>query len=105
MKIFTSSCIIKTEQIFQFFHGSRYIQYGNGFGDVWLGFLSHVLPLADKVAASLLRSIMEKKEEGENWGNPGKESILPAAGTVLHESANRVKQGGSGKKKMKKLRR
>ena len=39
------------------------------------------------------------------WRNAAKQSILPAAGTVLNEAANRVKQGGSGKKKRKKLRR
>ena len=48
---------------------------------------------------------MQKSEEGQNLGNAAKQSILPAAGTVLNEAASRVKQGGSGKKKRKKLRR
>ena len=37
---------------FPVFQGARYIQYGNGFGDVLLGFLRHVLPVAVKGAAS-----------------------------------------------------
>lgn len=90
---------------FPVFQGARYIQYGNGFGDVLRGFLRHVLPVAVKGAASFLGSLMQKREEGQNWGNAAKQSILPAAGTVLNEAANRVKQGGSGKKKRKKLRR
>ena len=33
------------------FQGARYIQYGNGFGDVLRGFLRNVLPVAVKWAA------------------------------------------------------
>ena len=90
---------------FPVFQGARYIQYGNGFGDVLRGFLRHLLPVAVKGAATFLGILMQKREEGEIWGNAAKQSILPAAGTVLSEAANRVKQGGSGKKKRKKLRR
>ena len=64
-----------------------------------------MLPVAVKGAASFLGSLMQKREEGQNLGNAAKQSILPAAGTVLNEAANRVKQGGSGKKKRKKMRR
>ena len=39
------------------------------------------------------------------WGYEAKQPIRRAAGTVLNEAANRVKQRGSGKKKRKKLRR
>ena len=87
---------------FQVFQGARYIQYGNGFGYVLRGFLRHVLPVAVKGAASFLGSLMQKREEVQNWGNAAKQSNLPAAGTVLNEAANRVKKGGSGKKKRKK---
>ena len=37
---------------FPVFHGARYIQYGNGFGDVLPGFLPRVIPVAVKGAAS-----------------------------------------------------
>ena len=45
---------------FPVFQGARYIQYGNGFGDVLRGFLRHVLPLLVKGAASFLGSLMQK---------------------------------------------
>ena len=35
---------------FPVFQGVRYIQYVNGFGDVLLGFLRHVIPVAVKGA-------------------------------------------------------
>ena len=87
---------------FPVFQGARYIQYGNGFGYVLRGFLRHVLPVAVKGAASFLRRLLQQREQEQNRGNAAKESILPVAGTVLNEAANRVKQGGSGKKKRKK---
>ena len=90
---------------FPVFQGASYIQYGNGFGDVLRGFLRHVLPVAVKGAASFLGSLMQKSEEGQNWGNAAKQSIFTAAGTVLNEAANRMKQGGSGKKKRKNRKR
>ena len=40
---------------------------------------------------------MEKREQGQNWGNPAKEILLHADGTVLNEAASSVKQGGVGK--------
>ena len=57
---------------FPVFQGARYIQYGNGFGDVLRGFLRHVLPVAVKGAESFLRSLMQKREEGQNRGNVAK---------------------------------
>ena len=64
-----------------------------------------MFPVAGKGAAAVLGSLLQKGEEGQNWINVAKEAILLAAGTVLNEAANRVKHGGRGKKKMKKLRR
>ena len=58
-------------------------------------------PVDVKGPASFFGSLMQKTDECQNWGNAAKQSILPAAGSVLNEAANRVKQGGSGKKKMK----
>ena len=54
---------------FLVFQGARYIQYGNGFRDVLLGFLLLVLPLAVKRAASFLGSLIQKSEEGQNKEN------------------------------------
>ena len=53
---------------FPVFHGPGYIQYGNGFGDILRGFLRHVLPVAVKVAATFSGSLMQKSDEGQNWG-------------------------------------
>ena len=104
-KIFISICIIKEVEIFQFFKAHVKFNMAMGLGTFCGGFLRHVLPVAVKWAASFLGSGVQKVEEGQNWGNAAKQSILPAAGRVLNEAANRVKQGGSGKKKRKKLRR
>ena len=87
---------------FPVFQGASYIQYGNGFGDVLRGFLPHVLPVALKEAASFFGSLIQKSEQGQNWGNAAKERILPAAGTVLNEAANRIKQGGKWQKDKEK---
>ena len=70
---------------FAVFQGARYIQYVNGFGDVLRCFLRLVLPVAVKGAASILGSLILKMDEGQNWGNAAKQSILPPAGTVLNE--------------------
>ena len=45
-----------------------------------------------------------RKGRKDKTGEMQQKSILPAAGTVLNEAANRVKQVGSGIKKRKKLR-
>ena len=90
---------------FPVFQDACDIEYGNGIGGLLRGFFPHVFPVAVKRAASFLGRVMQKREQRQNWGNAAKESILPAAGTVLNEAANRVKQAGSGKKKMKKPRR
>ena len=90
---------------FPVFQGARYIQYSNWFGDVLRGFLRHVLPVAGKGAASFVGSLIKKMEQGQNWGNAAKETILHAARTVLNELANTVKRVGSGKTKRKKLSR
>ena len=81
---------------------SNIISKWRAFSLNWI-ILSHMLIAAVKWAAAILRSIILKSEEGQNWGNAAKESILPAAGTVLIEAANSAKHGGSGKKKRKKL--
>ena len=86
---------------FPVFQSARFIHYGNGFGDVLLGFLRHVLPVAVKGAASFFGSLMQKTEQGQNWGNAAKALILPPSGTVLNEAANMVKQGEVGKRKGK----
>ena len=52
---------------FPVFQGAHSIQYGNGFGEVLLGFLRHVLPAAIKGAASFLGSLMHKRQEGKKW--------------------------------------
>ena len=90
---------------FPYFEGARYIQHGNEIGDVLHSVLPHVVVVAVKGAVSFLGSLMQKSEQGQNLGNAAKQAILAAAGTVLNEAANRVKQGGSVKKKRKKLRR
>ena len=58
---------------FPVFQGARYIQYGNVFGDIFRGFLRHVLPVAVKGAASFLGSVMQKREKGQNWVNAAKQ--------------------------------
>ena len=90
---------------FPVFQGARHSQYGNGFGDVLWGFLRHVLPVAVKGAASFLGSLMQKRNEGQNWGNAAKSALIPAAGTVLNETANKIRQGGSGKRRKNKRKR
>ena len=90
---------------FPVFQGARHIQYGNGFGDVLRGFLRHVLPVAVKGAASFLGSLMQKRDEGQNWGNAAKSAIIPAANTVLNETANKIRQGGVENAEKRKRKR
>ena len=75
------------------------------FWDVLRGFVRHVLPVSFKGAAFFLGSLMKKRVEGQNCRNAATESIRPAAVTVLNEASHREKKGGSGKKKMQKMRR
>ena len=48
----------------------------------------------------IFREPNAENQERENWGNAGKESFLGAA-AFMNEAANRVKEGGSVKNKMK----
>ena len=44
-------------------------------------------------------------DEGQNWGNPAKYALIRAAGTVLNETANKIRQGGSGKRRIMKKKK
>ena len=99
-EIFISNSIIKEGEIFQFSR-RRFHSKWQWIGEVLRCYLLHVLPVAVKGAAFFFRHLMQKSKEGQNWGNAAKESIFPSAGTVWHEAANSVKQGGGGKKKGK----
>ena len=83
---------------FPFFKGARYSRYVIG---IFCVVLSRCVTVPVKVVAYFFESLMQKCDEGQNWGNPAKESIIPAAGTVLNEATNSVKQRGSMKNKMK----
>ncbi|KAF0147104.1 MAG: hypothetical protein FD188_3550 [Ignavibacteria bacterium] len=65
---------------FPVFQGARYIQYGNGFRDIFRGFLRHVLPVGEKAAVSFLGSLMQKRENGKirQLQQKNQFSLLPA---------------------------
>ena len=90
--------------MFSSFSSARYIQYGNGFGEVLRGFLRRVSPVAIKGGESS-GGLIQKSQKGQNRGNAAKESILPAAGTVLNEATNSVKQVGRWNRKGNKVSR
>ena len=68
-KIFISNSIIKEAEIFLFFKAPVTFNMATGLGTFCGGFLRHVLPVGVKGAASFLGSLMQKREEVQNWGN------------------------------------
>ena len=90
---------------FQVFKGTRYVQYGSGFGDVLRGIFRHVFPVVIRGAASFIGNMLHNRDEGQNWSSAAKSAIAPAASTILSETQNQIKQRGSGKKRKHKSKK
>ena len=102
-KTFISSGIIKGAAIFQCFKAHVTFNMATGLGTFCGVFFVMCCLWLLKGQRHFCGALCRKWGQVQNWGKAAKESILPAAGTVLNEAANRVKQGGNGKRKRKKL--
>ena len=63
---------------FPVFRGARYVQYGNGFGDVLRGIWRTVFPVIARGAATFMQNLASNKEEGKDWSKAAKEAAIPA---------------------------
>ena len=97
-------CIIKEAEIFQFFKRTLHSIWQWVWGR-FAGFSSSCLTCGCPMGSVIFGEPYAEKGGRTKVGKCRKQSIFPAAGTVLNEAANRVKQGGSANKKRKKLRR
>jgi hypothetical protein len=73
---------------FPVFKGSRFIQYGNGFGDVLRGIWRMVFPVVARGASTFLQDFAKNKESGADWRSAAKGAVLPSltqAGDELGE--------------------
>ena len=89
---------------FPVFQGARYVQYGNGFGDILRGIFRHVLPVVARGAANFLGGLVSNRDQGANWSAAAKSAILPTANAMLSQTAdqmNQAQQRGSGKRRKK----
>ena len=87
------------------FHGSRMYQTGNGFGDIFRGFLRFVLPVAAQGLSSFLGSTLRGHDEGSDWKTAAKGALVPAANAALGSAMKQMntgQQAGSGRKRKKK---
>ncbi|KAF0154025.1 MAG: hypothetical protein FD188_3310 [Ignavibacteria bacterium] len=84
------------------YRGTRYIQYGSGFGDVLRGFFRNVLPVVARGAATFFGNMVNKRDEGSNWATAAKAAIAPTAMSVVSEAAKKIQEKLEEKKEEKK---
>ena len=87
---------------FPVFKGSRYMQYGSGFGDILRGIFRRILPVVSKGAVTFLGDLLQNHSQTGSWSDAAKSSIVPAAKAALNQAAEEISQTGSGKKKRKR---
>ena len=75
---------------FPVFRGARYIQYGNGFGDILRNIFRSVFPVVVKGATTFLGDMVRAKEEGQDWKGAAKSAILPTAKTIFSEASQHL---------------
>ncbi len=92
---------------FPVFQGDRYVQYGQGFGDVLRGIFRHVIPVAVRGALTFLTEMGKKKETGVTWKDAAKSALTPTALNALSETKDQIEkahQAGSGRRRKRSKR-
>ena len=77
---------------FPVFQGSRYSQYGHGFGDILRGIVRFALPVVARGAWSFVEGLMKNRSEGQDWKTAAKGAIAPTAMATLSEVGNQMEQ-------------
>ena len=82
---------------FPVFKGARYVQYGNGFGDVLRGIWRTVFPVMARGAATFMQNLASNKEEGKDWSKAAKEAAIPALTETGDELGGLIGMPGAGR--------
>ena len=95
--------------LYPVFRGSRQVQYGEGFGDIFKSLWKFVLPVVSSSAGTFLTELVKRKGEGADWKESAKGVIKPTLLEAVSRGAEQVskaidesKQKGSGKRRRRK---
>ena len=95
--------------LYPVFRGSRQLQYGEGFGDIFKSVWKYVFPVVSSTAGTFLQELVKKKGEGVDWKESAKAAIKPTLMEAVSRGAEQVskaiderKQSGSGRRRRRK---
>ena len=90
--------------LYPVFRGSRQVQYGEGFGDIFKSLWKFVFPVVSSTAGTFLQEMVKRKGEGADWKESAKGAIKPSLLEAVSRGAEQVskaiderKQSGSGR--------
>ena len=86
------------------YHGARFYQNGNGFGDILRGVFRFILPIAASGATTFLGEMMKSRDAGADWKTSARNAISPTATNVLTKAVEQVqkRQVGTGRRRKRK---
>jgi hypothetical protein len=87
------------------FHGTRYSQYGNGFGDILRGIFRFILPIAARGVSTFVGETVKAHDSGADWKTSLKSAVKPTAYGVVNKAFEQMEdppQKGSGKRHRKR---
>ena len=99
--------------LYPVFRGSRQVQYGEGFGDIFKSIWKWVFPVVSSGAGTFLEEMVKKKGEGVGWKEAAKMAIQPTIMEAVSRGAEQVSKAmdeskknreGGGKKRRKRSR-
>lgn len=88
---------------FPVYRGSRYIQYGSGFGDILRSIFRHVFPVVAEGASAFFGNLIQNKNSGSNWQSAAKAAIVPTAKALVESTGKQIAQSGNGQPQMSGL--
>lgn len=78
------------------YRGSRYIQYGSGFGDILRSIFRHVFPVVAEGASAFFGNLVQNRNSGSNWQSAAKAAIAPTAKAMVESTGKQIAQNGNG---------
>ena len=88
---------------FPVFAGSRYSQYGQGFGAILRGIFRFALPVVARGASSFLEGLVSNREAGKDWKESAKSALGASAKSAMSQAGTQFAQQGHGRKRKRKI--
>lgn len=80
---------------FPVFRGTRYIQYGQGFGSIFQKILRYGLPILAKGAQTFFNEFTRGRDEGSNWKEAAKSSLMPTMKAAMGETGEQLRKAAT----------